>query len=244
MQFKLKWGSYTHDLSEAGVRIRFEPIYSEGGQRIGNTHIWEIEGELQAASQANVSTAISSLIDAYASDGQDLILAFDDDTSSTHVLLNDDCFGGTRVVMGPEFPRYEGSEYVNRRSFKLVVEGDVLSLQTDLLLAYEEMLSFTGGGPLTVHIELDVGPPQKQQTRDQTTYRVTQSGSSVGLYTRYIPPPIWPDAEVIPRRRIDRKAPRRVGPAGAPEFRDYETTWSYEFESADELVGEPNLWPG
>ena len=100
------------------------------------------------------------------------------------------------------------------------------------LRSFEETLSFSGGGPKYGHLETLAGPPVKQLLRQQTVYRVGQSGQAIGLYQRPTAPlPIWPQAQVESGvRRLSSPKRRR------DDYTDFSIDWSFRFESATPLV--------
>jgi len=238
---KLRYGNYTHPIGEAGVKIARSAIYNDAGIPFAIRETWTIDGMILANSQAAIGTAIAALEAAYASDGRDVALLFDDGTPTEHAIANSATLGGVRVVQPPSFPHGVGAEYSTYRTYQIVLDAQVLNASG--LLSFDESISFTGGGSRVGFVETLQGPPQKQTLVQQTSYRAAQSGRAVGLLGYpIVPNPIWPKDEHTDQRRIDRRAPRRRGGFNSILFTEYEVTWSYTFESAKPLNGLPNIW--
>lgn len=240
---KIRYGIHTHAVAECELQISRTRSFSEGGVDVGYTERWNLNGLLLAENNVALSIAIDTLNDAYAIQGQDIALLNDDGTRTAHRLRSKDCVGGTRVVEGPSFPEGSAMEYVSYRTFAVAVEGVVARKDVNLL-AWTESISSEGGGALDIHLQTLTGKPQKQRVAEHTPYKVVQEGIAVGQWRYPTPPqPIWPGDEVRPRRRINRKAPKRSGPMGSPQFTEFEISWRYEFESAGELQGDPTRQP-
>lgn len=240
---RIKWGAYTTDSGECELQIARTPAFSEGGVRIGYTESWHIVGMLLAEDLRSLNAALAALEKAFSADGQDLALVEDDGTATAHRLRSAECAGGTRVVGGVSYPRGDSSEMVTHRTWETSVEGMVLKADVNLL-AWTESITSEGGGPLDIHLQTLTGKPQKQRVAEYTPIKVVQEGIAVGQWRYPTPPqPIWPGDEIRPRRRISRRAPKRTGPKGSPQFVEYEISWRYEFESASELQGDPTKQP-
>ena len=240
-----KYGSYTHAADECSLVVTKTPRFNEGGQQISTLERWDVAGFIQAASQAALTTAINSLASAYATNGQDATLLLNDGVTPTHhQILNANTLGGIRVVQAPSFPQGKGAEYSTFRSYSLVLEAEIpVSGYASLLVFFEESITFKGGGSRFVYLQTLTGLPQKQTVADNTPFMAMQQGRAVG-YGGYptIPSPLWPTSEHRDQRDISHKSPRRHGPTGSPQYSEYESTWSYQFEDSAALSGTPNVW--
>lgn len=240
-----KYGSYAHAQNECSLVAAKLPRFNDGGQVVSHVHRFRIEGFLQAASQAALTTALNALKAAYEIQGQDAALLLDDGLTPTHhVLTNSATLGGVRVVEGPSFPEGRGAEYGGFRHYRLTLEAEVpVSGYAGLLIFFEESVSFQGGGPRFVYLQTLTGPPQKQTVADNSPFAAVQSGTSVG-YAGYpiVPGPLWPNSEHRGQRHIHYGSPKRSGPAGSPQYSEYEVSWSYQFEDASAMSGVPNVW--
>ncbi|MBL8829556.1 MAG: hypothetical protein JNM18_21435 [Planctomycetaceae bacterium] len=239
----LAYGSYRHALAETGIAIQRETQFATNGVPRALRERWRIDGVLQAESPEMLTRAIHELQHAYSRHAQDLTLYLPDGTTPTaHVILSRDTIGGVRVARPPSFPQGRGAEYSTYRSYTIELEADLpVSRETNLLLRWEEVLTFAGGGPRWVYLATLAGPPVRQQVQESTPYRATQSGRAVGLREYPTPAaPIWLAAWHQDTSTITRRLPRRVGSGAAASETDFEVTWLYQFESASPLVAQPS----
>jgi len=229
---QLSYGTYYHDDNEVALTAAFRPVY-ERGNKVKVTGVFTIDGKLQADDPAGLSVKIAALEAAYGINGLDLVMG-----GTAHSLISSQCIGGTRVTE-LSYPVGDGAEYVTFRSYRITVEGDLaVTNTTTLLTEFTETITLSGGGPKWVMLTPANGPPQRQQTRGQTPYVARQSGSAIG-FGQYpaVPDPIWPSAEHRERRQVTRGSPKVT--AGAAQY--YPVQWSYEFESATSLIGNPTI---
>lgn len=235
----LTYGSYSHDQNECSVTITKRAEHNDRGYRTRIIENWLVRGVKQAASQADLTTALAAMQLAYASDYQNVGLYLDDGTTlTTHYLTNSSTLSGVKVKR-IDFPAGDGAEYSTFRTYEIELEADFgVSGANALLVSFQETLQFIGGGPRFVFLQTITGQPQKQLVAQSTPYRAIQSGSAVqmGGYPR-VPGPIWPDAERIDERQISLRGPS-LGRGFTGEFG---VDWSYVFESATGLSGQPTL---
>lgn len=242
----LKYGSYAHALGEATIVITVTPLFNEQRAHYANRERWEIAGFLQAATPQALTAAINTMQAAYGLPDQSLALYLSDGvTLTSHAISAADTLDGVRVVSGPNFPQGRGAEYSTFRSYQIIVEADrpLASADPDpysALLAWEETIVLSGGGQRFVYLQTLYGLPQKQLVAAATPFRATQQGRAIGLFVYPLaPPPIWPAAEHIDQRKVSRKSPRSFDQErGSSEF---ETTWTYSFESEAPLIGNPTI---
>lgn len=243
---QLKYGNYSHDDYEASVKTSRKANYDEGGRIKSWTERWNIEGFLQADSQAALFAKIRGLESAYSRNGGNIGLYTSAGAATPHVLLSSATIGGTKVVEGPNFPKGEGPELGNYRSYSITVEGEILNTAiANTIISFMESLTIEGGGARDLFLQPLQGPPVRQRVATQTPYRATQQGTIVG-YTSYPTPPapLFPGVEFLDRRRIIEKSPKRDGPPGSPFYETFPVEYYYYFESATPLFGHPNRWIG
>jgi len=236
----LRYGNYTHSQNEVAFTISSEPLRSQGGILYAYRVRYTCRGDLlNYPSQTALTNAINNLIAAYSVDGYDLVFYLDDgETPTAHQLISGNCYGGTRIVQVPGFPdTYGTGEYQTAygRSYTFALEGDVSLGTGNIAIQFHETLAMKGtGGPVWVYIPVAQGPWIQQQTSQESTYRVTQSGSAVGLYGPLNPPPpLWPQSEKQQERQISQGSPQRLGQL------EYPVSWSYTFENTGALTGNP-----
>ena len=110
-------------------------------------------------------------------------------------LLDSDCTEGTHIKSFSWLPGYDGvrgsgAEGVLRRTFKLVVYGDIPVTNTDTdITQWQETITYSGTGyAKVVPVGSLAGAVQAQQLQAYTPYYILQSGFAVGL-TGYPTPP-------------------------------------------------------
>ena len=241
----LSWGGFTFPIGWAAVHLARKPELNEAQQQLAIIETVTISGMLLAASPPALLQQIALFERAFAQQNQDLLLKLSDGSQEAYALRNRECVGGTRVTTPPSYPEGKGTEFVNRRSFQVVVEGAIPTPGAfGFLRSFSETLSFTGnGGPLIGHLEPLTGSPIKLQARERTLFRATQSGSAVG-YLAYPTArfPLWPSAVLADKMQVSYVSPKRTGNDGAQTYQDFAVTWSYQFESAEPLGGRPGIW--
>jgi hypothetical protein len=223
------------DANEAEIVISRKRAYNQQYRLQVETHTWNVSGVRQAANQSALTTSINTF-ESYMTDGGDIGLYLDDQSTLTsHYLVSSESLGGTRIT-DLSYPKGAGAEYSTYRSWAFTLEAAFAPIGFGgNLLEFEETLTFEGdGGPRTVWLETAVGLPVEQQVSQFTTYKATQSGSAVQLGSPpLVPPPIWPDMEIRPARRL----PKATKSGGSLQ---YTSQWSYSFESAFPLFAEPH----
>lgn len=237
---QLQYGTYSFTANECDVKAVSETLVA-GGRPYGRRTMLRVRGRMYTAGQADTTAKMNQLTTALQVPFLDLVLLCDDSSRSATLLTNAGSLTGVVITKGPDFEDNMGAEYATQRTFSFSAQAEYpfAGTQNDLL-AFSETLSFTGGGPRIIFRPNLDGPWQKQIVYPQTTFRVSQRGAATG-YRAYpvVPEPTWPDDELPDRREISPVSPARVG----LNWQAYPITWKYEFESVDELVGVPNLWP-
>ena len=210
------------------------------GQMYAREFQHRVRGYLSGSSQSAITSAMNSLSAALATPYQNFLFKMDDGTNSATTLINGTSISGVTVIEGPDYAESVGSEYAFQRQFTFTVRAEyALPNTNNILLSFTESVDFSGGGPKYILREAVVGPPQKQQIREQTIFYARQSGSSEG-YTKepVVPPPIWP-RDQMEAVQVTRVTPDRVGPN---KYQGYKVSWSYNFAASAPLIGRPHLW--
>lgn len=244
---KLSYGGFAHQDNECEVVIRAEPMRDEAQQYYQFRDTWEIRGFVQATDQAGVIAACTALENAYARDGGDLILLANTPPGGIAAqMLSGVCIGGTRVIRGPVYPEGGGAQFSNFRTYEITVEGIRPATVPVELLAWHETLAYKGtGGPELAYPEPLTGLPQKQQVKQATTCYCTQTGFAVGFTDWPDPaPPIFPGDEDPKERELIPELPKRYGPPGKAEYREFKVNWKYVFRRIGPFpVTHPTKWP-
>jgi hypothetical protein len=239
----LRWGSYQHDQDEVGVRIQYRAVMDEFGRRMADIHTWHILGakhvpieSTHEATQANVTSALTSLEMAYLQDYQNLQLFLNNGAPTRHNMFNFQMFGGTHVMAfgymdGPWKMR---TEYANMRTFYAIVQGE--ERYGSGLYSWNEKLTIKGtGGPKFLYMPQMVGPPIPQIVQTDTTFYYIQEGRAVGRKAYIIPPdPLYPGIEHLDQRVITYGTPleyRFNKAAGTFDKEKFVTQWRYVMEA-------------
>jgi hypothetical protein len=228
--------------NEATVAITKRPVFNQRGQRQFTRETWHVTGFLQSTGQAALTAALAARQTALGTNGGDIGLYLDDQATLTnHYMVSGNAIGGTRVT-AYDFPNGAGAEYndgnPNYRTYTFSIEADFADTSV-FLIDFQESLRFDGnGGPLKLFLPVLEGPPQEQQTTQQTTYRAVQTGhaTAYGAYPT-IPGPIWPSAELGYLRSIVPVSPTLQ----AGKIDQFTISWTYVFESASALFATPNI---
>jgi hypothetical protein len=238
----LSYGSYTHEEFECTVAIDSRSVPNDAGQPYLTQTTWTITGQIIAADAAGVVAKMAALEAAYSAWFRDAALT----TAAgvvCHHLPNAGSYSGVRVVQPPSFPRGEGAQLSTFRDYAITLSADYPIAGQNPLKAFQETLSFSGGGPQRAVLELLNGPPQEQVLKLFTAFRAVQAGSAVGAFGwPAVPPPLFPGKEEV--RSVPPGNPQR----GSPKlvnglYADFPVSWTYQFASGTPLVGSPNVWP-
>lgn len=241
----LKWGGYEHDDNEVSFSVRISRA-TDSFQRIrASTVRFVIQGTIIGTSFSDLTDKLNTLESEYSTQGKDLVFYDNDGNETAHALRNSETLGGTRVV-GFEYlegiPGVWGSstEYVNKRTYRIAVEGDIVTRGG--LLEWEESYTYYGnGGPEHKWIESLVGDPQRQTLKQRTIGIGIQEGTAVGE-NGYPPLPemLYPD--LLMNIRGQSPMVRPVSPKGlwTGQYHVYAIGWRFIFMGPSALPGIPN----
>jgi len=228
----LKYGSYAHDEGEVGFTVDRTPVDGAQGKLAGYDERWTIFGQLQAATQSALTTAIEALEAAYAEHGKDLILYLSDGTTETahHLKQENSRPPGVRVASGPSYPDGAGAQYSTFRDYQITVEATIFQGPWTLdaadspanLGSYTEVVQITGNGGPRFTVRQGLIRPQMQLLAQSTPIVGSQTGQAVGRFA--FPPPNPPS---IPGVHQDQLSPSREFSRGEDGKPVYTTSWSY-----------------
>ena len=237
-----RYGGYTHANNEVELAsVQRSYSASQAGSQRMRREVWTLKGEIQAASQAALTTALASLEAAYAKDGGDLTFFLDDGTTPTqHAIVSGQSLGGTRVL-SLVYPQGRGAEYATFRTYEIQIEAEFLIAQSNGLVSWQEAITFTGtGGSDWAVTEVLNGPPVIEQVGTHTLCTASQDGSAVGELQYPIPPgPFAPANELGKNRRFTPTAPKLYN----GKLVEWGMAWHYDFISTSPLFGLPQPQP-
>jgi hypothetical protein len=171
--------------------------------------------------------------------GSSMLLLSSATTEGTHVEAYD-------WLTGYDGVRGSGAEGVLRRTFHLVVFGDLIVTNTDTLITrYSDSLLAIGSGlSRTLPVGSITGFVQPQTTQNFTEFYAIQSGSAEGLLDYPIPPiPYYSGVAgvfyVPESMTIGHYTPRIWG---VNQNTGYGIRWAYKCWSAYALLGQPPLF--
>jgi len=223
------YGSHRHPDNEVNLaKFQQFPVFSERRLRRTTRYRMELNGELQYATQAELTTKIGELIDAYSVDGLEACLYQDDGTPTRHRLANrSDSVTGTRV-MYRDWPKGDAAEYATKRTFRIILEAEYLEPDSEITQA-NEVLAFRGaGGPIWDMAIPFSGNPIPVRRSFKSPQRIVQTGLIVGLTgypLQYVPGPIFPAWEHVDRREVSPGSAKQYGRM----LLDWPISYSYHF---------------
>ena len=177
-------GGFTCDADSAWFTIRRTGLVGGTGRINRTRNVWEISGRVNGITPSAVDTKVVALESAVM-DGIDLVFSL----GSSMNLLSRNCAEGTHVREFRWLPGYDGvrgsgAEGVLRRTFHLVVYGDVIDTSDTDYTSYSDQLTFIGNGsPNVVPVTSLNGPVQPQQIETYTPVWILQTGQATGLTT-------------------------------------------------------------
>lgn len=249
MSLILQYGNYSHPAGTVALAISKQAVLAGTGLPLMIQTTWGIEGTLLCDSSlteaaeinADITSRIQALEDAYKQVGVDLVLTTENGTPTAHVIRNSETIGGIRVIEPPHYPYGSGAEYVTYRRFRVGLQADVLPSGgvQPVYLSFNETLTVQGGGPQYAWTTPILGSPTRQVIRQATTYTATQQGFAVGFRsTPPVPPPLFPGA-LMANPQVSYTSPQRRG----NDFMQFGVSWQYVYESNQPLFGVPNAQP-
>lgn len=244
MALTLKFGTYSHAVGEAAVRINTSAQFDRANRPVKLTTTWDITARAEGTDQSDLFTNLARAVRAYDTRNQRVSARLVTDAGVvTHELNGPRSIGGIRIEQPPSYPNADGAQLTTYRDYVVRLAADYfVGNPARLVVAFTETLSFEGGTPDRGVIELSNGPPVDYISVAQTAYRCTQSGSAVG-YTAY---PLWLVRPAFPPALFEGRQPPVVYTAPEAEGGanvNFGLQWSYRFASARPLVGLPRVFP-
>lgn len=237
---QLRLGTYSFPANALRIGSDLRALLNMAKERVGFTAILDVEGFLSGDTQEELSDLTRDLEAACLQQNVDLVFYQDDGSASATGLVSANSLSGVQIVSGPRFQAVDG-DYATLRKFSFQAAAEYADNGTsNKLMSFTEQLIFSGGGRKYVIREARRGPPQRQLVTPQSAYRAIQRGRLVGYRQKFDPPlPKWPRALLDTKPVVQDTTPSKIGPRS---YKDFETTWEYQFASATPLVGTPTLW--
>lgn len=236
----LTYNGYSHAENEVWFHVSKMAKFSPRGRREREIQRWTIMGVVLGDDEADLTNEMQALENAYSTNGGDLAFYGNNNQLTRHVLQSSGTINGTRVERFEWLPGNagawgSGTEYVNKRSYRIIVSAESL-WSNDNLYSYQATLSAQGTcGPRKIWMPSLTAPPQQQIVQAYTTQKIVQSGMTVGLTSYIIPdsPLFPPEVEHLDQRRITKMSPMEIGVNVSLKW---PVRWAYHFESPIPLV--------
>lgn len=236
---RLNYNGYNHADNEVGLHIVKQALYGPSGNRERERQIWTITGVLQGTSESDLTSKIDALETAYSTNGGDIVLYGNAGPATDHQMSSSGTINGVQVQSIQWLPGNPGiwgmgTEYVNVRSYRIILSADRPWYDTNLVY-YQSTITATGTcGPKTFWVRSLTGVPQAQTVQAYTTQIVVQSGMNIGLMSHIAADgPLYPLYEQFDKRRLVTSTAQRLGTNTSTH---YPTRWMYFFESPIPLV--------
>lgn len=162
--------------------------FTQFGKPFITNETWRITGYVRGETIPELTAKMQALQAAFSTHNSGDIRVLNNGSETAHKLLGADTTNGLKVL---DFRWLRGNppatEYVNRRSWSAVVQGQILG-GSGQYLSFRDSIRFIGnGGPQVIWAPALVGPPQPQVVQTQTSVIAIQSGFATGVSER--PPP-------------------------------------------------------
>jgi hypothetical protein len=227
-------------VGENGCTFDSSPLFDQAGLLYGSLLKISIDFRLIKQTDNSIDELIEDIEAFYRGSQNIFALLYDDHTMTAHAYGDGTpipTFGNIRVTKPPSYMRYQNGEHVSYRTGTVELEAVLRLIPDDPfhVLEFSESIDLEGGGPVFGHLQPNEGLAVKQRLRTNELWRGTQSGRIVHLRDYgSIPRPIWPGA-LVGRPKLRAETPRRVG----TEYIGFPTSYTYTYESATPLNGEP-----
>jgi hypothetical protein len=226
----LTFNGAQHEENEANlVSVSKRAIYSPRQRKLQQVKEWEIVGEVQKSTVADIIARVQVIEQMYSQDGSSATYSIDGTIAHQ---LGGDSVSGVQVVYAA-FPKGDPAELATKRTFavKLRATYDATGEQGgDDLVSWQESITIEGdGGPLLVGVHemagvQTAGGPIVYQLCPRTIQGYIQTGSAVGYATYPAPPgPVNPAGVFGNQTRITYTSGRQVGNG----IRFFTTKWYY-----------------
>lgn len=245
------YGAFEHRVGECyPKRVQVRPIHSRDGFRWASEHRLEIGGDLVnpdggPLTKAEIKDRIELLDATYKLDYFDCGWKQNNGTITPHRMLTNDVnsLSGNQVVYR-SWDNLLPTEYVNTRSFSVVIRNLFLETYSSVLEFNETVQQIGTGGPVWRKHNLWNGAPLRENLTLTSKVRYVQTGVLVGL-TGYesVPGPYWPDDEQQWRRTISSSSPRLHGHPSSTQATHYVKKYTYHFELSAAEAQNPTAWP-
>ncbi len=234
----------THDNTNRAYVERYtvEPVYDKRGIWRTMLKRMHLRGEIipnSAPTQAQITSALETLKNAYGQNNFDIGLYHDDGTRSHIYLTSADSLGGTKVKVR-DYPLDSPADYSTGMNYRIVVEAEYPVNESSPMVWNETIETQGSGGPSYRYFEPVTGLPERYIEKQHTIQVVRQTGVALGLtaYPLYADP-LLPNWEEHRLREITRIGPTAAG--ANLRYTHWGVQWSYTFFCPTPQVIFPNI---
>jgi hypothetical protein len=208
-----QYGNYRHADNEVDLTTMIrKPMYSPRNRLTFTRDTMTVYGHFCVTGQDNIKDKIDELEAAYLYDFEDAGLYHDDGTRSPHWMDTSLAINGVRVK-SLDYPQGGGAEYATGRTYRIVLEADYFTPESDLY-AFNESIRFEGTtGPKWELVPQYLGPPIARLIFSQTPQRIIQQGTKITtIGWPAMPTPVLPaNYEHTDLRMVEMKSPLLQG---------------------------------
>ena len=242
-----KYGSYQHASNEVLLTsMTKETHFSARRKSTHKTIRMTLQGDFCETTQSAIEDKIDEIYEAYKYHNKDCGLYMDDGTITSHHIDTSQTMGGVRVV-NVDFPTGQPGEFATGRTYRIVLEADVIALEDQTLWYTEQITTIGAPGSIWVYIPMRAYQPARQVLVDVALQDIIQRGQGLGFDGYVIPQaPIFPYDPTNPFSvNFEHREKRRVT-YGTPQviernnWHDYPCAWEYHFTVPDPF-GIPNV---
>jgi hypothetical protein len=233
-QLRLRYGSYLHPASEAAVTIQKEGLLNDEGEIWAIRQIWDIQGRLEGDTQAELTTKIEALENAYNTQVSRVALEFTNTGAATaHKLDASSTVSGIQVIRPPSYPNGFGAEYSTFRNYTIQLEAvtQVGSITGQGVINWTETISVSGGTPRDIFVTTLNTLPIRQRIAEATPTFVRQVGQCSSYGGWPIPPAYLLNQNVaaIMDNNVAKTTEGRRLQGTRGKVTVYTTNWDYLF---------------
>lgn len=237
---KLVYNGYQFDNNEIQITLRKREVLGRTQRRSHLAVEAIVKGVKIAATPEELTAKLGVMEASLVSSNGNLIFYDNDDQPTIHSITANQTLNGIRVSEIQYMDGYPGvwgarTEYVNRRTYRVIFSADVSDPESNLI-AYSETISLrsSGGHDFTIQQGIS-GVPTQVITADWTPLVLQQRGMAIG-YSSYpfIPPPLYP-LLYLKKEPFEQSSETPLS-YGRNGFTHYPVAWLYTFEAPTGLI--------
>jgi hypothetical protein len=204
------------------------------GFKTGVVDNWVIKFRLRGDTQAEITTAVQAMYNAFSVDGRDIVLLDNNGNNSAFVTNSSSTTSGVRIN-SIEFPDLVDAQYTTYIDGMITADAETVTNISATLLFSETFQVIGNGGPKVVILETARGLPIKQQTRQRTKVMARQTGTSRAFDVPRTPVILFPN--LLINEQVEESTTASI--EGGKIV--YTTSWSYPYQDVNYFSGTPQV---